>query len=180
MLFGYLRDTYDWVPITLAALAVISGIMAAINTKRGKKDETKKHSGWVAVFLFLFVVTIIWLSCNEVRHQNLNIYNQGIAYEDAEEWELAANEFERLVQRNGSAFMDADMHLYYCLPRYHYSEGLRYLEDENWFQAYYHFSEATDYLLSEKMADYCYYRYILGKYPDWVNQIPDVEEIYGP
>lgn len=178
MLFGYVRDTYDWVPVILFVMTVGLGIYDLYHWLQVHKfkDFTyipkKYHDYWKnkrvyhGVVMILATCTLLTVPLNEMRHTNNIIYDLGIQYEKEGKYDLAFIQFENLSNK----ITDKDdimQHYYYNYKRKEYQEGKDDMDAQNWVSAYYHFLNADEYLDSELMIDFCYYMYLMQKYPDW-------------
>lgn len=118
-----------------------------------------------------FVFGILAVMASQIYYDNLEIYNEGILYEENGDWNNAYDVYMSIYNRMGE-WKDIKDHIYYVYPRYQYEEGLKAIDENNWLYAFTCFDEATDYLNSEILAEYCYFKYLQEVHSDWSTDTP--------
>lgn len=163
MKFFHYIDTKCLIPIVLFVIAIALAALAGVQVGKWFKDKNRNPGVYIIAAGFVLIVAAVMMSADYVRHINIELYDEAIAYEAQEDWANAYSTFRSL----GRDYKDADEHMDYIYPRYQYDLGNQSMKVKLWYQAFEYFNNCRDYEDSDQLADYCYYKYLQERHPEW-------------
>lgn len=137
----------------------------------------------------LFILTIcviigtVVLGIEDInRHTRQEIYNEGLEYESLGDYYNAYLTYQRLYNMgyiySSDGYKDVKERKSYTFKRYNYEFGHKYLNDRLWHRAYEYFKEISGYLNSDRLAEYCLFKYLQEEHPSWEYDIIPYEFQY--
>lgn len=171
----HLLGTFDGFDIGLVmfmtfTLSVGIGCVYKI-TKKSYKDDKETMVNSIIMTIILFLICVVGIAYSKDRHTLLNNYTQALEYEENGNDLLAYGLYKDLYETDPQ-YEDVDLRYHYLHKKINYSKGQTQLVLEDYLGAYRFFCEASDYLDSDVLSQYCYYMYIMNQHPNWT---PDME-----